>query len=133
MQLAVPRVREDYIWWDSTKQSNWWGAACGGKYDWSTPNRVLVIQDSTDLRESVVFRAGAPPDEVCENLMCALKLLAEVIVPCRCFGRLQEQSRLRMMDGLRRFVTVDNQEAVKIFDWEQDLVVLSMAVPKVEC
>ena len=53
---------EDYIWWMSSghgdgnnrkkKQCSWWCAACGGQRDWRAPNRLLVIQDSVDLREA---------------------------------------------------------------------------------
>ena len=42
-----------------------------------SPNRVLVIQDSTDRREAEVFRAHAPPHGVCDNLINALELLAQ--------------------------------------------------------
>ena len=71
---------EDYIWWVLTghgkKLCNWWCAACVGQYNWRDPNRVLVVQDSTDRSEAKVFRAHAPPLGACENLVCALKLLA---------------------------------------------------------
>ena len=43
---------EDYIWWASTghgdgnnrkkKHCSWWCAVCGGKYEWSAPNRMLT-------------------------------------------------------------------------------------------
>ena len=58
--------REDYIWWISghgKKQCNWWCAACGGQYDLKAPNRVLVIEDSTDCREAKVFLAHAAPQQ----------------------------------------------------------------------
>ena len=52
---------EDYTWWVSAghgqKPCSWWCAACGGQYDWRAPNRILVIQDSTDHREAKVSRA----------------------------------------------------------------------------
>ena len=59
------------------KQCNWRCAACGGQYDWRNPHGVLVIQDSTDRREAKVFRAQAPPNGVCQNLVCTLELLAK--------------------------------------------------------
>ena len=54
------------------KQCNWWCAACGGQCDWKNPNRVLVIQDNTEAK---VFQAHTPPQEMCEHLVIALKLL----------------------------------------------------------
>ena len=55
------------------KQCNWWCSACGREYDWRNPDRILVIQDTTDRREAKVFRAHAPPTGVCENLWGSLK------------------------------------------------------------
>ena len=43
------------------KPCSWWCAACCGQYNVRAPNRMLVIQDSTDRREATVFRAHAPP------------------------------------------------------------------------
>ena len=105
---------EDYIcfWWVSAahgdvnnktkkKQCNWWCAACGGRYVWRNPNRILLIQDSG----------------VCDQLVNALKLLAnEVTVGWKCWLRASQE---RMIEGLRRFITVENHEAVKIGDLEK--------------
>ena len=82
-QSSLP-AGKDCIWWVSSghgdvnkkKQRKWWCAARVGQYDWRNPNRILVIQDSTDRSEAKVFGAHAPPNGVCENLMCSLKLLA---------------------------------------------------------
>ena len=60
-----------------TNQCNWWSAACGNQYDWRIPNGDLVILDSKDRSEAKVFRAHAPRNGVCENLVCALKALGE--------------------------------------------------------
>ena len=87
----------DYVWWVSTKHcEKKKGAACGGQYDWRNPNRVRVKQDSMDRSEAKVFRAQAPPQGACENLVSARKLLAsqhdspvQVLVE-----GLQEQCRL---------------------------------------
>ena len=100
----------DHIWWVSTrhgqKQCKWWCAACG-QCNWKNPNSVSAIRDSTDRSEANMFRAHAPPQGACENLVCALKLLAQqqtrgdspvqVLVEV-----LQEQSSLKMMDDLRK-------------------------------
>ena len=45
------------------KQCNWWCAACGGQHNWRHPNRILVVQDSTDPQRS------PPPNGACENLV----------------------------------------------------------------
>ena len=68
---------------------------------WMNPNRVLVFLDSTDRSEAKVFRAHAPPQGACENLVCA---------------QLRRDSRLKMTDDLRRFIKVDNHEAANIGD-----------------
>ena len=65
--------------------------------------RVLVTLDSADPSKAKVFRATF----ACENLMCDLKLLANQptggdSVVDAIFG-LQEQSRLKIVDELRRF------------------------------
>ena len=77
---------EDYIWWVSTehgdvhkkekRQCNWWCAACGGQHDRRNPDRILVIRDSTGRREAKVFRTHDAPHGACDNLVKALKLLA---------------------------------------------------------
>ena len=96
----------------------------------------LVIQDSADTSEAKVFRAHAPPQGACENLVCALKLLAkqqmggESLMQVLVAG-LQEQSRFNRMDELRRFIKVDNHEGVKIGDSEKHSVALHVVEPKV--
>ena len=40
------------------------------------PNRILVVQLGTNVEEATVLRAHAVPQELCENLINALKLLA---------------------------------------------------------
>ena len=41
----------------------------------------------------------------------------------------RERSRVKMMDERRRFITVDNYEAVKVGDSEKDSVVLPIVWP----
>ena len=77
---------EDYIWWVSTghgdggnrkrRHCSWWCVVSGGKYEWRAPNRILVVQLGTDEDEAKVFRAHAVPQGLGENLINALKLLA---------------------------------------------------------
>ena len=77
---------EDSIWWVSTghgdgnnrkkKHCNWWCAACGGQYEWRASNRILVVQLGANTNEAKVFKAHAAPLGLCDNLINALKLLA---------------------------------------------------------
>ena len=95
------------------KQCNW----CGGQSNWKASNSSVI--QGTD-REAKVFRARAAP-RVGENLINAPKLPANqkktgdsrvnMVVQ-----NLPEKSRLKTMDGLRRFIMVDNHEAVKFGD-----------------
>ena len=86
-------------------------------------SRGLLKQDNTNLRDAKKICASVAPQEVCDNLVNALQLLANqqtggdstVDVPVEGF---QERSRLKMMEELRRLITVDNQ-AVKIGDMEK--------------
>ena len=55
---------------------SWWYAVCRGKYEWRAPNRILLVQLGTNEDEANVFRAHAVPRGLCENLINALKLLA---------------------------------------------------------
>ena len=117
---------EDCICWVSSgngdghkkkKQCRWWCAVCG-QYDWRAPNRVLVRQD-TEHRNAKVFRARAAPQGKSDNLIHALKLLANQqndgdspvgkIAP-----GLLEKRRRKIMDGRKLFTAIDNCAAVKI-------------------
>ena len=98
------------------RQCNWWCAAYGGKYNWKDPNTVLVIAGQLEPQRGKSFSSHAPPQGARENLVCALKLLAnqqtggDSLVDTL-FEGLQEQSGLKIMDEL---MEVDSQEAVKI-------------------
>ena len=111
---------EDYIWWVSAghgnKQCNWWCAACGGQYNWKAPNRVLVKQDSTDRREAKVFQAHAAAHKLFTNWKKDGDRTVKVMVQ-----GLQERSRLKRMDGLRRFIMVDNDETVKVDELDENM------------
>ena len=80
---------EDCIWWVPTRhgqiQCNWLCGECGGLYNWTDPNKVLV---SAGPSEAKVFWAHAPPHS------CALSIfwrtssseedsLVEVLVEAR--------------------------------------------------
>ena len=66
----------------------------------------------------------APPQGMCENLVKALRLLANQQKdgdgPVKMVVQgLQVKSRLKIMDGLRRFIMVENHEAVKVVNWRR--------------
>ena len=79
------------------------------------PNRVLVVQDSTDHRNAKVFRAHAAPQGMCDNLIIALKLLGHqqtdddslvrMIVP-----GLLEQSWRTIIDWIRLLRPLGSQD-----------------------
>ena len=63
---------------------------------------MSIIQDGANASEAKVCRAHAPPQGACENLLCVLKLLANVQaggddVMDTVF---EEQSRLKITNGL---------------------------------
>ena len=92
------------------------------------PIRVLVIQVSKDRNDAKVSRIHATSEFTCENLVNSLKLLANqqqdgdspVNMIVQGFS---EKCRLSTMDELRRFITVENNEAVKVGDLEKHGVV----------
>ena len=69
---------EDRVWWVSAgkKHNSWWCAICGEKCDWRAPNWLLVVQTGGSASQTKVFKAHAVPQGLCENLINALKLLA---------------------------------------------------------
>ena len=62
----------------STRGSSATGGAqrCGGQYDWRNPNRVFIMQDSTDRREAKGFQAHAPPHGTCKEYISYYRKLA---------------------------------------------------------
>ena len=68
---------EDHVWWVSAGiTTKWWCAICVEKYDWRQPNRLLVVQTGESVEQAKVFKAHAVPRGLRENLINALKLLA---------------------------------------------------------
>ena len=51
-------------------------AACGGQYEWRALDRILVVQNGVSVTVAKVFRAHAARLGLCDNLVNALKLLA---------------------------------------------------------
>ena len=82
-------------------------------------HRILVVQLGTNANEAKVFKAHAAPQGLCENLINALKLLANEQTdgdsPIQSIVTgLHERSRKGIMDGLRSFIEVDNNSAVDV-------------------
>ena len=88
------------------------------------PNRILVMQIGAHADRANVFEAHAAPLGLCDNLINALKLLAnqqkDGDSPIQSIATgLHERSRRGIMDGLRRFIQEDNNSAVDVGDLRQ--------------
>ena len=98
------------------KHSSWWCEVCGEKN--CEPKRLLVVQTGVSASQAKVFGAHAVPHRLCENLINALKLLANQqemeIVQSRVVTDTCERSRRRIMEGLRNFIKVDNHCALEV-------------------
>ena len=92
---------------------------CGGKYERRAPNRIQVVQLGTNASEAEVFKAHLAPQGSCQNLINALKLLAnqqkdgDSPIQSIVTG-LQERTRTGIMDGQRSFIEIDNHKAVDV-------------------
>ena len=135
----------DYMWWVSMghgdgnnrkkKHCSWCCAAWGGQHEWRAPNRILVVQLRVHANEARVYSAHAALVVLCDNLISALKLLANhqkdggspihTIVT-----GLHERSRRGIMDGLRRFIQADNHSAVDVGDVRQGTRSLHVQKPQ---
>ena len=72
---------EDFIWWvteEHGEKRKWWCAGCVGQYHWIEADRILTIQASSRAEDTWVCKANAPPAGFCDNLISALKLLANL-------------------------------------------------------
>ena len=93
-----------------------------------TRAQFLILQDCAYSSEAKVFRAHAPQG-VCQNLVRALKLLANLQAGGdNLVGTIFELLQITCV--LRKFIEVDNQEAVKIGDLERHKEVLKVVRPK---
>ena len=87
-------------------------------YNWRDPNRVSAIQNGADHSEAKVFWAHARTarcariSRVLQNCWPVCKKGRDTLVDTIFEGFLQEQNRLKITDE-RRFIDVDNHEAVK--------------------
>ena len=97
---------------------SWWCAVCGGKYEWRAPNRILVVQLGANANEVKVFEAHAAPLGLCDNLINALKLLAnqqkDGDSPIQKHCHRPTRSRRGILDGPRSFIQPDNRRAVDV-------------------
>ena len=110
---------DDYIWWvfghgdgnnRNKKHCGWWCVQhAGGQYEWRASNRVLVVLIGAEADRAKVFKAHAVSLGLCDNLIIALKLLAnqqkdgESPIQRIATG-LFERSRRGIMDGRRSFI-----------------------------
>ena len=93
-----------------------------------------------EVSENSLGHTSQHPIGACENFTCSLKFLANqqlggdglVQVPEE---GLQERSKVNTMDELKRSITVDNREAVKVGDLEKESLVFLIVDPKfsVDC
>ena len=136
---------DDNIWWVSTghgesnnrkkKHCNWWCAACGGQYEWTAPNRTTGgTARSQYQRSGGVQKVHAAPSGLCDNLINALKLLAnqqkDGDSPIQSIvSGLHERSRRGIMDGLGRFIQADNHSAVDVGDLRRGIRSLLVKEP----
>ena len=108
----------DYVWWVSAgRTTKWWCAICREKYDWRQPNRLLVVQTGEIFEQAKVFKAV--PQGLCENLINALKLLANQQedgdgLLQNIVTNLGEGSRKGLTDGLGDFIWVDSNRALDV-------------------
>ena len=59
--------------------SGWWCGACGIPYDWRKPNRLLALQIGDTAYEQVCFLAYSAPSGECDNMICVLKLVTNLV------------------------------------------------------
>ena len=89
----------------------------GEKYAWRQPKRLLVVQTGDSFEQAKVFKAHAVPQNLCANLIIALKLLANQQEDGDCLLQnivedLGKESRRGLTDGLREFTRLDNERAL---------------------
>ena len=79
----------------------------------------VVVETDVSASQAKVFKAHAAPQGLCENLINALKLLAnqqkDVESPIQSIATgLCERSRKGIMEDLRNFIKVDNHGALDV-------------------
>ena len=113
--VSVPKLQQFLLWRTtvggyrpntSTAVGGWQSVE---KYGWRAPNRLLVVQTGVSASMAKVFKAHAVPQGLCENLINALKLLANQRIVTGLCG-----SRKAIVEGLRNFFEIDNHCALDI-------------------
>ena len=94
-----------------------------------------MVQINVNAKEAKVFKAHATPLGLCDNLINALKLLAnpqkngDSLIQSIVTG-LHERNRRGIMDGLRRFIKTDNHRAVDVGHLRQGTRSLKVQKPE---
>ena len=97
------------------KNTKWWCVISGEKFNWRQSNRLLVVQTGESVEQAKVFKAHAVPQGLCENLINALKMMAnQQGLPQNTVKDLSKESRKGLTDGLREFNKVDNECALDV-------------------
>ena len=116
------------------RKCDWWCAARRGQCHWQEANRVLAIQASCRREGTWALEAHASPAETCDTMSSALELLANLQEKQNfvevAYDDKKETSRRTVVTPLKRFIEIDNDEAlvsVKLRD--QDLVVIDLLEP----
>ena len=127
---------EDYVWWVSGRNHKVVVRKLWKKYDWRQPNRLLVVQTGESFQQAKVFKTHAVPQDLCANLINALRLLAnqqedgdgllQNIVLDLC-----QESRKGLTDSLREFIKVDNERALDVGYLSRDTGTFQVRKPKV--
>ena len=104
--------------------------------EWRVPDRILVVQFGTNEEEAKVFRAHVVPQGLCENLIGALKLLAnqqrDGDSPIQnIVTGLREKRRERVTKGLRSFKDLDNRCAVEVGHLRKGQRLVRVREPKI--
>ena len=96
---------------------------------------ILVVQIGPNADRAKVFKAHAAPSGLCDNLINALKLLAnqqkDGDSPIQSKKTaLHERSRRDIMDGLRRFIEADHHSAVDVGDLRRGTISVNVRKPQ---
>ena len=102
-----------------------------------TPNRLLVVQTGVSASQAQDCKAHAARQGLCENLINALKLLAKQQKDGECPTQSTvtgfcERSIKGIMEGLRKFITVDNHSAMDAGHLDEGIRSLEVRRPKLE-
>ena len=97
-----------------------------GQYNWEARTESWSYKTARTAEKQKVLRAHATPNGVCDNLINALKHLANLQKDgdgpvSMVVQGLREKSTLKITDGLRRFIMVENFETVRVGGLEKNM------------